>query len=534
MFNTTHTWNHFAEKSDKASKAFRKGSYWPSGKTLGGSSAINAMLYVRGNRKDYDSWEAQGNPGWNYDKALKYFMKSEGNQVDWIMETSQGKYHRHAGPLKIDMFNSIETLKTVIYEAAFELDYVEQVDINIDGKHIGFATAQGILFQGERHSAAKAFLAPIKERKNLHVVKHATVSKLLMNDNDVFGVRFKIRGRMIEVKANKEVILSAGTIGSAKILMHSGIGKADDLKKLNIRVENIEENENNEEIIDLPVGDNLQDHVMVLVTFQFHKTTAEDQSPRDIADSMFSFLKHRVGKFCGTGHSDLVGFINTVNKTSLYPDIQYIFLGQPKKPFGFNEVLQNYGFKDDFIAQHLKASEEAETIQVGVVLLNPKSRGTVKLSSKFTSDDPIIEANYFDQAEDVETVLRGIREFLKLLQTENFKTHTGELYRFKIDECDEHEFDSDDYWRCYISYFSTTLYHPTGTCKMGPDSDPDAVVDPRLRVKGFKKLRVIDASIMPEIVSGNTMAPTIMIAEKGADMIKEDWKEAEEEVTKST
>ena len=514
--NTSYTWNHFAEESEKHSKAFKSGSYWPTGKLLGGTSAVNAMLYVRGNKRDYDNWEELGNPGWGYDEALKYFKKSEGNQVDWLMEMTQGKFHRPGGPLKVDSFNSIETLKTVIYEAAFELGYVEHMDINEDKNYIGFVTAQGTLYKGERHSAAKAFLIPVKDRKNLHVYKHGIVNELIINDGKVEGVRFQDRFFPFtrrEAFATKEVIVSAGTVGSAKLLMLSGIGKAEDLKEHEIDV-----------VKDLPVGYNLQDHVMTMLNFQFHAKTAEDHSPRDIADSFYSFLKHRVGKYSGTGFTDMLGFINTLDKNATYPDIQFHFMGQPKKMIGYESVLQNFGLSDEFIAQYLKANQEAETVQVGVTLLNPKSRGSVKLRSVLPKDTPIINANYFDHPDDLDTMIRGIREFNKLLDTNNFEMHGGKLYRFEIEECDELEFDSDDYWNCYVSYMSTTMYHPVGTCKMGPASDPDAVVDSRLKVNGIKGLRVVDASVMPFITSGNTNAPVIMIAEKAADFIKADWK----------
>lgn len=470
------------------------------------------MLYVRGNRRDYDEWEKMGNTGWNFDKVLRYFKKSENNNVDWIIEHTQGIYHKQNGPQHIDGYNSIESLKTVVYEAAFELGYVEKIDINAD-EHIGFATAQGTLFNGERQSAARAFLVPIKNRENLHIIKNALVTDLIITeDNTVSGINFEYNGKMLRAASKKEVILSAGTVGSAKILMLSGIGKSAELKELNIPVRK-----------ELSVGYNLQDHVTAMYNTKFHKSTAQNHSPRDISDSLFSYLIHRVGKFAGLGTSDLLGFINTVDKDAKYPDIQYMFLNQPKKMIGGKELFHNFAYSDDIVDQLVEANNEAEILQIAVALLNPQSRGTVKLRSSNPHDPPIINAGYLEKTEDADSLIRGIKEIRKLFGTNNFEMHEAEELHLKIAECDKFEYASDEYWRCYVSYMTTTLYNPSGTCKMGPHSDPDAVVDPRLKVQGMLGLRVADASIMPKIISGNINAPVLMIAEKAADMIKEDW-----------
>ena len=483
---------------------------------LGGSGGINAMLYVRGNSRDYDQWATLGNPTWGFEDVLPYFKKSENNKLDHIVSMHKRKFHGTTGPLSVDSYNSIETLKSVVYEAAFELGYIEIMDINAD-EHIGFNTAQGTLENGRRCSPAKAFLNSAKDRPNLKIIKNAHVTEVIIDGNQAKGVRFQIGDKKLEAFSKKEVILSAGAINTPQILLLSGVGPKKHLEKMNIPVKK-----------DLPVGQNLQDHAIAPLSITFHKNRATPESISDLADSMFQYLRHKVGKFVALGTVDLLGFVNVNDRTSGFPDIQYHFFGQEMQSLGLREGLADLGFNDDITHQLLEANQNARLLQVIITLLNPKSRGSVTLKSKNPFDHPIIDANYLDVKEDVETMVKGLRNFKRFMKTKNFKMHNAEELRITLEKCDQLEFDSDEYWECYVRHLVSTIYHPVGTAKMGPDSDPTAVVDSRLKVKGIKGLRVIDASIMPLIVSGNTNAPTIMIGEKGADFIKEDWAEKSE------
>jgi choline dehydrogenase-like flavoprotein len=269
--NTSRTWNNFCEPTPKACKAHKNGrNHWPSGKMLGGTSSINAMLYVRGNRRDYDDWEKAGNPGWGYNSVLKYFKKSEGNTEKKIVDLTRGKFHSEDGPLKVGSYNTNDPIKEIIQNAALEAGFKNPVDINADGDHIGFVTAQGTVNNGVRSSTSRAFLVPIKTRSNLHVIKNAVVTKLIVERKKAVGVQFKVRGKDREARVKREVILSAGALGSPKILMLSGIGKAKDLKLHGIPV-----------VSDLRVGCNLHDHSSSSVTIQLHKGFATPNNPQD-------------------------------------------------------------------------------------------------------------------------------------------------------------------------------------------------------------------------------------------------------------
>lgn len=511
MQKTEYDWQYMVEKSDKASIGLKNGCFWPRGKALGGSSSINAMIYVRGNKRDYDQWEEMGNPTWDYESVLKYFKKSEGNKEEWITEEDEGKYHGTDGYLPITSYRDSTPIKSILYGAATELNYAQIIDINAN-ETLGFTTTFGTIENGKRASTAKAFLFPAKDRPNLKVIKNAFVTKIVINKKgEAEAVNFSVGGKEIIAKAGKEIVLSAGAVSTPQILMLSGIGPEDHLKEQGIEV-----------IKDLPVGKNLEDHLMVPYILSFHKSIAEVATEKENIDMLYMYMRYNIGSFGSIGATDFTGFINTLNNTE-FPDIQYTYFYFNKQSPNLLKALETIGYNNEITESITKVGQETNILLSNVVLLNPKSSGRIELRSNDPFDKPKIFANYLDEQEDLDTVLRGIRLKQKFLATDSFKQNEAEEVRVNIPGCSELEYDSDEYWYCYIRQMTSTMYHPTGTAKMGPISDKSTVVDSRLRVKGIKGLRVSDASIMPKIMSGNTNAPTIMIGEKAADFIKEDW-----------
>jgi choline dehydrogenase-like flavoprotein len=431
------------------------------------------------------------------------------------------EYHSQKGPLKTFPFFSLDPLKEMMLDAAVkDLGYKQTVDIN-GGDCMGFTALMGTTRNGERYSSAHAFLNTIKDRENLHIIKNALVTNVRISDSGIAeGVNFVLNDKKFEAVSKKEVILSGGAINSPQILMNSGVGPKAHLESLKIPV-----------IKDLPVGGNLQDHAIIYLPIKFHKGTAESIQMTDFLDSYYMFLTKRIGSLTYHGMTDLTAFINTLDKNAQYPDIQYHFIdyrrGEEEKLSQFMNVI---GYTDTVKRSMLRSIAQEEMVLVGIVLLNPKSKGKIELRSNDPFDKPKIYANYLEEQEDVEKFIRGIRKILEFFQTKTFKEHKAKLHHVNIPQCKTLKFDSDAYWECYTRHLTTTVYHPVGTCKMGPDSDPEAVVDSRLRIKGVKGLRVIDASIMPDIVSGNTFAATTMIGEKGSDFIKEDWQTVKDEL----
>lgn len=471
------------------------------------------MVYIRGNRRDYDQWEQLGNPGWGWKTVLEYFKKSENNVDPLVANSNGGKFHGRGGFLTVNSFNTDTPLAAQVIEAAKEAGYDEVIDMNAE-QHIGFNRLQGTIVNGTRCSPAKAFLASIKDRQNLHVIKHATATQVLFDtDNTVSGVKFLLNGKdELFAKARKEVVLSAGAINTPQLMLLSGIGPEKHLKKHKIRT-----------ISNLSVGKNLQDHNVVPIYYKVYESTAK---PFDIktefVDHVYDYLTKRTGPLSHHGLSGLTGFVNTVNATDKFPDIQYHYFMGRKQSGRTKLVTSLIGYEEAVLESLLAAEEQADLIGVYVVLMNPKSWGKLKLRSTDPLEHPYIDAGYLYHGDDVKSMIGGIRIQQKIMASSAMKSAEPELVRVNIPGCAGFAYDTDQYWECYVRHMATTLYHPVGTAKMGPDSDREAVVNPRLSVRGVKGLRVVDASMMPAVVSGNTNAPVMMIGEKASDMIKED------------
>lgn len=511
--NTTYDWAYTVERSERACKSMPRGCFWPRGKLLGGSGAINVMVYIRGNRRDYDQWEQMGNDGWGWNDVLKYYKKSENNVNPLIAHSNGGRFHAEGGYLNVESFNTDDPLVDQVIKAATDAGYPEVLDMNAE-THIGFNRMQGTIVNGTRCSPAKAFLSSVKDRSNLHIIKHAHVTQLMFNsDKTIRGVKFLIEEK-VELQANvrKEIILSGGAINTPQLLLLSGIGPENDLQKMNI-----------DTVSNLSVGKNLQDHNVVPIYYNVHAATATPfDFKAEFADHLWEFLTKRTGPLSNHGLSGLTGFVNTVNSSDSFPDIQYHYFMGRKASGRTEQIISLIGYEDSVVNSLLAAEKQADLMAIYVVLLNPKSRGKLKLRTANPLDKPRIDPNYLSHEEDIKSMIGGIRIQRKIMASPGMDGAEPLEVKVDIPGCATLDYDTDEYWKCYIRHMVTTLYHPVGTAKMGPESDKDAVVDARLRVRGVQGLRVADASIMPAVISGNTNAPAMMIGEKAADMIKED------------
>lgn len=488
---------------------------WPRGRALGGTSTINGMLYIRGTKHDFDEWAAAGNDGWSYDEVLEYFKKSEDFRPRANEKDLQFFYHGSGGPLTVQRMESLDLAWTLL-GAAKEAGYRELDDIN-GPSQLGFAHMDATIINGTRCNTAKAFLGPVKNRKNLHVIKNSTVTRIIIDPigKEAKTVEFRSRDdKLQQVRIKKEVILSAGTVSSPQLLMLSGIGPEAHLKEFGIKV-----------IKDLKVGENLQDHFLFLGSLCSIRSSEKLQSnPLSSLDWSYEYLTRRTGALTTFYGTSVSGFIKTKFALDDRPDIQIFFFGILANDTNGSAVFgKAFGLTDETILSLQEMSKEHDVVFMVPVLTRPSSRGKILLRSANPSDYPKIYAGYLTSTKDVDTMLEGIYATVGIMETDVMRRRDTRRRKLFVNVCEGLDFDTRSYWECMMRNIGASSFHAVGTCKMGPSSDPEAVVDPKLKVHGVKGIRVADASIMPQIIVTPTYATTIMIGEKAADIIKMDW-----------
>ncbi|XP_026488905.2 glucose dehydrogenase [FAD, quinone]-like [Vanessa tameamea] len=512
---TNANWKYKTKPSDKYCAGFEnKQCNWPRGKVVGGSSVLNYMIYTRGAANDYNNWEAMGNEGWGWDDVLPYFKKIENFNIP---SHDDPVYHGHDGHLNIEHapFRTVKGKAWV--KAAQELGF-KYNDYN-GANPAGVSFLQLSMKNGTRHSSSRAYLHPINKRNNLHVSKLSMVTKLILDSTKtkVIGVELEKRGKKYKVLAKKEVIVSAGAINSPQLLMLSGIGPKEHLDSLNIPV-----------VKDLPVGHNLMDHIAAGgVQFIVHQQniTLSTNYILNHLELVFKWMRNHKGPLSIPGGCEALVFLDLKDKFNVsgWPDLELLFIsgGLNSDPL----LPRNFGFDEKIYSDTYASLSNNDVFMVFPMLMQPKSKGRVMLRNRNPKVHPTIIPNYFEYPEDLQKIVEGIKVSIEISRQASMKKIGTKVYDVPVAECLKHgPFGSDAYFACQAQMFTFTIYHQSGTCKMGVKSDPTAVVDSRLRVHGISKLRVIDASIMPQIVSSHTNAPTYMIAEKGADMIKKDWR----------
>ncbi|CAF4153075.1 unnamed protein product [Rotaria sordida] len=487
-------------------------SNWPRGKVLGGCSSINYMLYGRGDPHDYDNWQL---PQWSFQEMLKYFKKLERADPNTIPKNEHFRNHdQDKGNMNVTILEETNPMNRLFIEACEKNGFHETKDYNAEESLNGCVSISQISTkEGKRWSTASGYLLQAVKRENFDLLIHAHTCRVVFDEQkQVSGVIVKRTNSLDkeEFIKGKEVILSAGTVGSAQILLLSGIGPREELQKHQIPV-----------IVDLPgVGKNLQDHMMTILVYQSKIPTL---STRDLTpENLQKWTTQGKGPLTSTGSESLACShcyreLSVLLDKTQPPDIQILFCS-----FTVNaELFQNFNFKPEVYEQYLKphlTDGSQWTVLYSPALLHPESKGEITLASRDPLTHPIINPNYLQAKEDVHKLVEGCKLAEKICQTKPLNSVLKSMAKeMNGDEATENE---DEFWESYVRKYTVTVYHPTGTCKMGNEEDPMTVVTPDTRVKGVRGLRVVDASIMPSIVSGNTNIPTVAIAERAADLIK--------------
>jgi len=466
-----YSWNFFSAPQKNLNG---RSLHTPRGKALGGSSSMNSMIYIRGHASDYDRWAEAGCPGWDWDSVLPYFKKSENNRLG-----QDPRLHGTGGELNVEAARDPNPVSRLFVNAAKRVGIAQNDDFNgetLEGCGIYNLTQK----DAKRLSSYRAFVAPVLDRPNLTVITDCSVQSLILEQRVAKGVRVVSDGQNLDLKASREVILSAGSLGSPSLLLASGIGPSSDLKNAGIKVEH-----------DLPgVGKNLQDHLDGLITVRSRSPQTLGFSLGSLPSILTSPLRYLFGKkgWLTTNYVEAGGFARTPLAEAL-PDVQFHFVPGYRSHRG-------------------RLFEWGHGYAVHTCVLRPRSIGEIRLGR---DGKPVIDFNFLSDPEDAKVLIEGLKLARKVLADQGFDGIRGK------EMLPGAHVQTDEQWMTYVREYAATVFHPVGTCKMGVDAL--SVVGPDLKVHGVQGLRVVDASIMPTLISGNTNAPCIMIGEKAAQMI---------------
>ncbi|XP_065225121.1 glucose dehydrogenase [FAD, quinone]-like [Planococcus citri] len=511
-------YKYISEPDENLYKGLEKGvSHISAGKVSGGSSTINLGMYLRGHEKDFNDWEKHMCTGWNYESVQRYFLKSENYHAVGRLDSS---IHGVGGPLTVTPFHTVDPAVDVFDAGLQELHAPKLKDLN-GPRYIGYGHADGTTKHGLRCSTFKAYISLTKLRKNFFFARNVMVRKVIFDPTfkTAIGVEvLKPNGKICLVKASKEVILSLGAIASPQYLMLSGIGPASHLRSMRIPV-----------LANLPVGTMYENHVCFPgLMFSVEKERSSMEIKRQSND-LIRRTEELTSKGISTiGLTEFVTFINTKTDGSSYPDVQLMAMRIPYKTMTRTnnkrgKLYNLFGFSTATESIFKEWNDESDIIMVFVILTDSISKGYIQLNSTHPEDQPRIKANFLRYQKDKDTLLDGIKFVENLSKTKSFQNAGYILEHIEYPKCKDYPSNSDKYWECAICQVATGFHHPAATVRMGAEDDPSTVLNPRLKVKGINNLRVVDASSMPKLISRNLNAAVIMMAEKAADIIKEDY-----------